>query len=438
MKKRGIAAIIICALSCGMLAGCQGGEEGMVQNKTGQTASGQTQIDDNLADLTKTVPQAVYDYAEVPEYVGVQNFSEGLFRKSLEETNPVLSPVSAYLALSLAGEGAKGETAQEFQNAMGENRQAVSEEMMDRFPTDTEKMKLMIANSAWVDDQLTPDEEWLTIAGNAYRAQVFQMGLATPQTMQKINAWIKDETQGLITDFLEEPLDEKTRMALFNTVYFKGKWENPFDALDTRDGEFTLDNGETVITEMMNMKDKELSYVQSGVCDGILLPYQDSDLVYVALKPVEGMTVREMYDALDMEQIGAMVDEAQTLHVNLMLPKYEVSFDRTMNNDLNNMGLKKAFDSEGADFSGLGVTDSKENLYISLVRQKAVFIVDEEGTEAAAVTEVAMAEYAMYLEPEAVDVYFDEPFLYMILDPETDVPLFMGIMDDPTACGGKK
>lgn len=422
MRKRLIALFVVCVLSCGMLTGCQ------------EEATGQTQIDDGIADLTATVPQAIYCYAEAPTYSGVQSFSQGLFAESAEEKNLVLSPVSAYLALALTGEGAKGETAQEFQNVMGENRQAASEEMMDIFPADMDGIKVMIANSAWVDEQLTPEQGWLEIAGNAYKAQVFQMSLSTTRTMQMINSWVEDQTEGLIKEFLTEPLDEMTRMALFNTVYFKGDWEKPFEANDTRDSGFTLESGETVMAEMMSMWGEELSYVQSDMCDGIVLPYKDSELVFVALKPVEGMTVREMYTDLDMEQIGTMVDEAQEMNINLMLPKYEVTFDRILNTDLMDMGLEKAFDPELADFSGLGVTDSKEPLYISLVRQKAVFIVDEEGTEAAAVTEVAISECGMIMEQETIDVFFDEPFLYMILEPETDVPLFMGIMDDPTEC----
>lgn len=431
MNKRVAALLGIFVLLCGITAGCQAQDS----LSASSSADGDVQIDDGIVDLTMTVPQATYCYAEAPAYAGVQSFSMELFEKSLGENNPVLSPVSAYLALALTGEGANGETAQEFQDVMGDNRQAVSEEMMTGFPADMDGMKIVLANSAWVDEQLTPKQSWLEAAGNAYKAQVFQMPLSTGQTMQMINFWIKDQTEGLIKDFLSEPLDEATRMALFNTVYFKGEWNKPFEEYDTRDSKFTLESGETVTTEMMSMWGEDLSYVHSGVCDGIMLPYKDSNLVFIALKPAEGMTVREMYAALDMEQIGMMADEAQTLNVNLMLPKYEVTFDRVLNTDLADMGLGKAFDPATADFSGLGTTESGEPLYISMVRQKAVFIVDEEGTEATAVTEVAIAECAMPIYRETIDVYFDEPFLYMILEPEMDVPLFMGIMDDPTDCG---
>ena len=96
------------------------------------------------------------------------------------------------------------------------------------------------------------------------------------------------------------------------------------------------------------------------------------------------------------------------------------------------MGLGQAFDKDKADFSGIGTMPEGENLYISLVRQKAVICVDEEGTEAAAVTEVEMRDAGAEKVEEPLNVFFREPFLYMIMDMETNVPLFMGIMDDPS------
>ena len=119
---------------------------------------------------------------------------------------------------------------------------------------------------------------------------------------------------------------------------------------------------------------------------------------------------------------------------HLHLPKFEVTFEKELNDSLKNMGLQKAFDPGLADLSGLGSTLQGGNLYISLVKQKAVIKVDEEGTEAAAVTSVEIRkECAMEYSQPVVDITFDQPFLYMIVDLEKEVPLFMGIMDDPAA-----
>ena len=126
-----------------------------------------------------------------------------------------------------------------------------------------------------------------------------------------------------------------------------------------------------------------------------------------------------------------MIDKKNDIRINLALPKFTVEFDRNLNESLQSMGIKMAFDDVLADFSGIGKTDNGNNIYISLVRQKAKVIVDEEGTEAAAVTEVAMFECTSAVIDMPKTVEFDRPFVYMIMDNETQIPVFMGIMDNP-------
>lgn len=121
----------------------------------------------------------------------------------------------------------------------------------------------------------------------------------------------------------------------------------------------------------------------------------------------------------------------KTETVNLKLPKFELTFDKVLNDSLSDMGLTECFDMEKANFDQMGKTLDGDNLFIGLVRQKAKIIVDEEGTEAAAATEVLMACGAAMEPQEYREVYFDEPFVYMIMDMERGIPLFMGILDDP-------
>lgn len=138
--------------------------------------------------------------------------------------------------------------------------------------------------------------------------------------------------------------------------------------------------------------------------------------------------MRELYRQLTPQALAELLESEKRELCNLRLPKYEVSFDRELNESLQSMGLVRAFDGSMADFSGLV---QKDSMHISLVKQKAVFRVDEKGTEAAAVTMVVMDRLADLEAPESRDLYFDRPFVYMILDLETQVPLFVGIMDDP-------
>ncbi|MBO4980663.1 MAG: serpin family protein [Lachnospiraceae bacterium] len=371
---------------------------------------------------------------EVPKEA-LKEFSYELLAHSLEQENPVLSPVSAYLALGMAGIGAKGETGQEFDRLLGAEFQEYSGELMERLPADSEELQVAIANSAWVDEELTPADGWMTEVKEVCHGEAFHRKLSTDDTMNAINGWIEEETNGLIKRFLAKPFSTDTRLALLNTVYFNGKWAKPFDADSTVKMEFTNSKQDVVKTEMMQIYGEQQLYLKNDIAEGVLLPYRGGAYSFVALKPAEGFSVRKMYEQLSMEEIAGMLDDGESRMVNLRLPKFEITFDKILNEDLTDMGLVQAFDPDRADFSGIGTTKSGNPLYIGMVRQKALIRVDEEGTEAAAVTMVAMNDCAMMITEEPINVFFDEPFLYMIVENETKVPLFVGILDDPTKTG---
>ena len=174
------------------------------------------------------------------------------------------------------------------------------------------------------------------------------------------------------------------------------------------------------------------SYLKDDTVEGIILPYAEGNLAFVALKPLNNTTARDLYSELTTDQISNLLNDKTEKTINLMLPKFEVSFDKTLNDTLKNMGMKLAFDSSQADLSKLGKTVDGASLYVTLVRQKAVIIVDEKGTEAAAATQVSMESMGAMIETNSIDLYFDQPFIYMLMDMETEVPVFMGIMDDPS------
>lgn len=368
------------------------------------------------------------------------SFSHQLLMENINETNPVLSPVSAYLAMGMVGLGAAGDTLAEFQKTMGSEMHEVSRSLMQTLPAQPgtlengreSKLHVNLANSVWVDDEMEPAQSWIDDVSGIYGAKAYRADLSAIGTMHEMNQWIEEETRGLIKKFLEKPLDAGTRLALFNTVYFYGEWQYKFDATSTYKDTFTKEDGTEQKVDMMHESNCNRIYVKQEDFDGIILPYRDGNKAFVALKPTAGQTVREMYEGLTEETFSQILAKKDTALINLKLPKFEVTFDKSLNETLQNMGIIKAFDEGQADFSGLGTTQSGEGLYISLVRQKAVVKLDEEGTEAAAVTMVVMNECAMAESPQQpIDVYFDEPFLYMIVDLAEEVPLFMGIMDSP-------
>ncbi len=423
-------------------------------------------VTEKVENLTEKTTQGVcIDYV-IRSYEDVQNFGYELFAQNIHEKNPVLSPVSAYLALSMAGCGADGATWDEFYTVLGD-MEVFSDDMMNNLPQSGDLLKLSIANSAWIDDEFIADDAWLGTVKSLMKADAFQVNLSTENAMNSMNSWIADQTNGMIDKMIDVPLDAMTRLVLFDTVYFKGKWETPFESWNTHQEDFYIDQAQNIasqnaaaqnqlcgyptadtkksmqyITEqvdMMNLYMTYLDYISNDFAEGVILPYQNNAeedgrqsarLALIALKPTNDESIRDVYSKLSPEIIKNMLLDRKNEVVNLKLPKFEVVFDRELNKSLINMGLTECFDLEKADFSHMGKSLSGYNIYISLVRQKAKIIVDEEGTEAAAVTEIEARDGGgMLSEPK--ELFFNEPFLYMIMDMDRELPLFIGILDNP-------
>lgn len=438
MKKNFFVAVAVVSFLC-FLGGC-----GRVGSETLPSAKNEAQPsiqeDDSSAETEEientTQISQEYGQEDADMDAKVSDFSYDLLGFHAQDRNPVLSPVSAYLALSMAGCGAEGATKDEFDNVLGKDMMELAADMMNTFPSKSDVLKLSIANSAWIDDEFTVNDAWMDTIQSQMDAESYQADLSAEETMNHINNWIDEKTNGMIDKMLMEPLEERTRLALFNTVYFKGKWEIPFEASDTYKEDFYLQRGqeETEQVDMMNMYAADLDYIANDFVEGVVLPYQNDgnqNIAFIALKPTGDTDVRDVYGKLTRKVIQDMLVNKQTTLVNLKLPKFEITFDKNLTESLKNMGLSECFDETKAKFDQIGKTKSGDNLYIGLVRQKAKIIVDEEGTEAAAVTEVLMMCGAALEPEEPKELYFNEPFIYMIMDTDNQIPLFIGILDNP-------
>ncbi len=422
MKQKYLAIGLLGSMLAGLLAGCS--VSGSSELLTSETVQGGT-------DVVPVVEEPVADED------AMWTFSYNMLKENLGDTNPVLSPMSAYLAMGMVGLGAKDDTLAEFENVMGKGMQTTAGTLMQELPNwlnDTREEKksvLSVANAVWVDETMHPDENWVKNVSDIYAAEAYRGVLSSEGVKKDINRWVEKKTNSLIKEFLTEPLDAEAKMALFNTIYFYGEWVSEFEKNSTYKEDFTTTNGEIQQVDMMHDERTEF-YIKNENMDGVVMDYRYGNMALVALKPIAGQTVREMYEALTYEELAELLDNGSSELIKLKLPKFEVEFDKKLNETLQSMGIKRAFDEQLADFTGLGYTDNGQSLYISLVRQKAVVKLDEEGTEAAAVTMVVMKECAMAMpEKPPIEVYFDEPFLYMIMDMESKTPLFMGVMDNP-------
>lgn len=396
----------------------------------------------------------------MPEtYQSVQTFGYDLMKQTMNHTNPVLSPVSAYLTLVMAGCGADGTTETQFAAVLGREMRTLASGIMNVFSVNGSLLTLSIANSAWIDQRFCINTEWADLLKSLMGADVFVTELSSYETMDQINQWIAARTNGLVDRLLTEPLGPKEliRLALFNTIYFKGKWENPFEPFNTHKEAFYLRDDQssnwieqhfkrqhenTVQVDMMRNRTADIEYLSNDFAEGILLPYQPNrkphfgfsrhgkGMGFIALKPKRNGSVREICSRLNGRVLHEMLSDRKPELVDLKLPRFQREFDIDLGEALTRIGLTECFDAYKADLSRIGKDSiTYDILYVSLVRQKAVITVDEEGTEAAAATEILGCLRAMP-EPQK-KLYFNEPFLYMILELERELPLLIGILDNP-------
>lgn len=417
MKKRLIKliALVMCAA---MLTGCAA--SGGVKNLTDGV---------NAADVT---------LPEVTDYTMIGDLGAGLmqYAAAQEAENPVLSPLSAYLCLAMLMPGANENTKAEFEKILGADWDYVSALAAD-IAAQLEKTggstKLDLANSIWTDDdKAVIEEEWLKTVKAYFGPDIYSADLPSDGALKAINKWVNDKTNGMIPKLHDENYDKDTIMVLLNALYMKAEWAHKFEGQDTYDREFTKADGSAVTVPFMNMFEAYESYIKTEDAEGIMLPYDDGRLAFIALKPGSG-DARGYASSLTGAKLKELIAAAKAdTFVTVNMPKFSTGYSVYLTDALKAMGMTDAFDPDLADLTGAG-RGVDGPLYISYVFQKVKVDVNEEGTEAAAVTEIATAERCALPADEPIVLTFDKPFVYAIVDTKTGVPLFAGVMENPEA-----
>ena len=395
---------------------------------------GQSSLRPRLADVAAEKPAYTPAQGEslLQSRADYEGFSMELFARIAAEgaQNPVISPASAYFALAMVANGAAGETEAAFDSVLGlstAKRNGICLVLAQSLEQAKGGMELSLANSAWVNEGLTVQKPFLDTLESAYGADMFQAALTSEAAMRAMNHWVKEETKGMIHQLFAEPLEgDNLVMVLINALYLSAKWQYPLDVA-TSAGEFHLSAAESVQADFMWGRAQELTYIEKEGAQGVVLPYDDGRLGFLALLPAEGESVRELAQGLRRTPLSAYLAAGEKESVFVILPKFSVEYGlKSFKDALSDMGLSVAFDAATAKFPAM-VSDAAGPVYIGDVLQKVRLDVHELGTEAAAATAVIMdAGGAM-----AQVLSFDRPFLYSIVDLETGLPLFMGIMENP-------
>lgn len=359
----------------------------------------------------------------------VTDFALSLFKTSNEEgKNTLISPLSILCALSMTANGARGETLEQMEDVMGmtvEELNLYLYSYMNSLPQ-SQKCKLNLANSIWFKDDksFTANQDFLQTNADYYGASLYKAPF-DKSTLNGINDWVKEKTDGMIPKVIDE-IPPEAVMYLVNALAFEAEWSDIYEKNQVRDGTFTKEDGTEQSAEFMYSE--EHCYLEDEKATGFMKYYKGGNYAFVALLPNENVTVSEYLNSLDGESLNALFSSTGG-SVQAAIPKFETKYSAEMSEILKSMGMPLAFDEDNADFSGLG-SSSAGNIYINRVIHKTFISVAEKGTKAGAATVIEMATKGDSAPNEIKRVYLDRPFVYMLVDCENNLPFFIGTMMD--------
>ncbi|MGA2243850.1 MAG: serpin family protein [Verrucomicrobiota bacterium] len=347
------------------------------------------------------------------------------------DANVFISPFSVSSALQMTANGAAGTTKFEMQQVLrtaGLPADLLNPafKALDGQFTGRKDVILNLANGLWIGKSFRLKPAFVDVNRQFFAAELASVDFDSPASARTINDWSDQKTQGKIKQIVVFPFPPLTRLILANAIYFKGAWVEPFKENQTKPREFHLANGPAKQTPMMAQAG-HFMYQETADFQAVKLPYKGGLQMELYL-PQTNSNPRELLAALAAK--GSWTEGVQTgfggREGTVVLPKFKVQFEVKLNDPLQALGMKSAFGN--ADFSAL----ADQPLFISEVKQKSFVDVNEEGTEAAAVTVVTMKAMAIMRPPaNRFTMILDRPFFFAISDVATGSLLFMGIVNDP-------
>ncbi len=360
----------------------------------------------------------------------VGEFTVKLFQENCTAgKNTVLSPLSLLYALSIAQNGSAGVTSEEMEEAIGISKERLTSYLttyMDNLLQEDNPV-LRINNSLWLskNNVLFLKDDFIQEMESHYRADINTVDFSG-EVCNRINSWVKDKTGGII-DKLIDTVPENAVMYLINTLVFQAQWEAPYSKHQIKEGFFNGADGSS--QPAVYMQSTEDLYFEDKDACGFMKYYQDRKYAFVAMLPKEGVALRDYLNSLEGEALLKLMENPQKATVITSIPKFSEEFDRDLADSLKQLGIKSVFDPEKADFSKL-CTCSDGNVYISEIRQKTVLEMGELGTVAGAGTSAQISYSGVPDMDNAKTVQLNRPFLYIIIDCERNIPLFIGTVEN--------
>ncbi|NPV14372.1 serpin family protein [candidate division WOR-3 bacterium] len=347
---------------------------------------------------------------------------------SAPKENVFISPYSIATALTMTYNGSDGETRSAMAQALGiagiELERLNTEEkfLSGQLKKDKPGVELLIANSLWARKGVTFNSAFLNTNKEFYQAAVAAIDFNSPDAPKKINNWVKDKTKGKI-DKIVDQIKPEAVLFLINAVYFKGRWQEKFDPKMTGDDKFYPDYGNPVPVKMMTRSGK-FRYLETEGLQAVELPYGEGEVSMLIFLPAAGKLddlIAQLSSAFWQEWWGRFRSREGTV----LLPRFKMEYEKSLRDVLIELGMGIAFDLNQADFSLMG--KGGPGFAIGDVKHKSFVEVNEEGTEAAAVTSVEMVLAAVPSQPR-FEMVVNRPFLFAIQDNETGAILFLGVV----------
>jgi len=362
-------------------------------------------------------------------------FGLELFQKVVayedEAENVMVSPLSVSLALAMTYNGANGETKTAMEETLKLNGLTTDEinqsyeSLVNALKSLDEKVLLEIANAIFYREGLEVLDDFISVNQDYYDAEVSPLDFNDPGAVDVINGWVADNTNDKIKTIINHISGDQA-LFLLNAIYFKGIWTTEFDPEHTGSFPFYKEDGSEKMVQMMCHTETH-DYYSNEIFQAARLSYGIGNYNMCVFLPGEGKSASDIIALLNQENWEAWIDGFQeTENVDIRMPKFNFEYEIKLNDVLSDMGMAIAFGA-GADFTGINPAG---DLYIEYVKHKTFVDVNEEGTEAAAVTVVSMLNSAV--DPQnVVPFYVNKPFLFTITEKDTGAILFIGEVKNP-------
>jgi serine protease inhibitor len=361
------------------------------------------------------------------------HFGLKLFRKMVAESNNdniFISPLSVSMALGMTWNGSAGTTREamtdvlEYGDLTAEEINQSYKNLLDLLQQADDQVLFQIANSIWYREGFSVLDVFLNTNKTYFDAVVRSLDFNRSDAADIINDWVSDKTNDKIKNIIKPPIDPLTVMFLINAIYFKGSWTYEFNKNDTKSEPFFISTDNQIECQMMSHK-CEHDYFANDLFQAVDLPYGDGNFRMAVILPNYAVDIDSVIKSMDNATWNSWQNQFEKTEINLFLPKFKLEYEISLVDVLSLLGMGVAFTPGIADFTNI---NPDGNLYISKVKHKTFIDVNEEGTEAAAVTVV---EITLSCVGDEIEMRVNRPFIVVLHEQNTGTILFIGKIVQP-------